>query len=384
MEWIESFLQERKRNNTLRILQPVFRKKKGYIYIDKKKYADFSSNDYLGLSSHPDIKKASIEAIKIFGTSSSASRLLSGDLLIHHVLEEKIADFKNKEAGIVFNSGYQTNVSVIGSLVEKRDAVFCDKYVHASIIDGIKLSSAKIYRFLHNDIDHLENLLKKERNKFKNALIITETIFSMDGDICPLKKIVELKNRYNCMIMVDEAHATGIFGKNGSGIVERDNLTENVDIIMGTFSKALGSFGAYIACSKQIKNYIINTCKGFIYSTALPPAVISANIKALEIVKKEPYRRNLLLENAEYFRKELIKRGFFVKGETQIVPLIIEDNNKLVETSRKLRKEGYWVFPIRYPTVPKGQERLRFSLNYYNNKTILKKLCNDISKYFKI
>ncbi len=384
MEWIKNFLQEREESGNLRKLHAISKRKNGYIYIGNKKYLDFSSNDYLGLSNHPEIKKASIEAIKQFGTSSSASRLLSGDLLIHHCLEEQTADFKNKEAALVFNSGYQANVSVINAIAEKQDVVFCDKFAHASIIDGIKISSGKIYRFLHNDIEHLKMLLEKERNKFKKALIITETVFSMDGDICPLKEIVELKNKYNLIIMVDEAHATGIFGKNGAGIVEKENLTEYIDIIMGTFSKAPGGFGAYIACSEEMKQYLINTCRGFIYSTSLPASIISANIKALQIIKKEPYRRKILLENAEYFRNIMKQKGFNIKGCTQIVPLIISDNKKAMEISKKLQKKGYWVFPIRHPTVPKGQERLRFSLNYYHNKTILKKLCDDISKYIKI
>ncbi|MCL5674817.1 MAG: 8-amino-7-oxononanoate synthase [Candidatus Omnitrophica bacterium] len=384
MEWIKSFLHEREKTGSLRVLQPADKKENGYVYIGEKKYLDFSSNDYLGLSTHPDMKKASIEAIKTFGTSVSGSRLLSGDFLIHHYLEEKIADFKNKESGLVFNSGYQANVGIIGSLPGKMDVIFCDKIAHASIIDGTRLSPAKTCRFLHNDMDHLEILLKKERNKFRNALVITETVFSMDGDVCPLKELVQLKNRYNCTLMVDEAHATGIFGRNGAGIVEKENLSENVDIIMGTFSKALGSFGAYIACSKKVKDYLVNVCRSFIYSTALPPSIVCANVMALEIVKKEPDRRKILLENAEYFRRTLKQKGFNVKGSTQIVPWIIGDSKKTVEAGRILQEEGYRVFPIRHPTVPKGQERLRFSLNYYHDKTILKKLCNDMSKHFKI
>ena len=298
MEKIESFLKDRKKDNLLRILRPASLRKKGFIYFKDKKYNDFCSNDYLGFSGHPAIKKASIKVTKKLGTSSSASRLLSGDSDIYHELEKKVATFKKKESALILNSGYQLNVGVINALYGKQDVIFSDRLNHASIIDGIMLSGAKFFRFQHNDLDHLKSLLKNNRKNFKQALIITESVFSMDGDRAPISGLVKLKEEYNCKMMVDEAHATGIFGKNGSGIVEEENLSERIELIMGTFSKALGSFGAYLACSERVKKYLINTCRSFIYSTALPPSVIAANIKSLELVKNEPVRRKTLLENA--------------------------------------------------------------------------------------
>ena len=378
MDGIEKFLKERKENNLLRVLRPADSRGEGKIYFKDKGYFDFSSNDYLGLSDHPGLKNASKRGIEKWGTSASASRLLSGDLELHHKLEEETATFKGKQSALVFNSGYQANVGIISALCKRGDAVFSDRLNHASIVDGILLSGARFFRFRHNDTDHLESLLKKERNKFRETLIITETIFSMDGDRCPLKEIVELKERYNCILMVDEAHATGIFGRCGSGVVEEEGLIKKVDLIMGTFSKALGSFGAYIAGSKKIKDYLINSSRSFIYSTALPPSVIAANLASLDLIKEEPFRRNKLLENSNYFRQELKKRGFNVRGSSQIVPLIPGDSEKTIGLSQELRNRGYWVLPIRPPTVPKGESRLRFSLTYHNTKEILERLINDI------
>ena len=378
MDGIEKFLQERRDDNLLRLLRPADSRREGKICFKDREYLDFSSNDYLGLSGHPEFKDASKEAMDKWGASASASRLLSGDLRLHHRLEEEIALFKGKESALVFNSGYQANVGIISALCEKGDIIFSDRLNHASIIDGIVLSGARFFRFRHNDTGHLEALLKKERDKFKRAVIITETIFSMDGDRCLLKEIVELKESYNCILMVDEANATGIFGGCGSGVAEEEGLTEKIDLIMGTFSKALGSFGAYVACARKITDYLINSSRSFIYSTALPPSVIAVNLAGLDLIKKEPFRRKKLLENSDYFRRELEKRGFSVRGSSQIIPLILGDSEKAINLSRELRNRGYWALPIRPPTVPAGEARLRFSLTYHHAKEMLEKLVDDI------
>lgn len=378
MAEIDELLKDREDAGLLRNLRPVSYRYKGRIAVEDKEYIDFSSNDYLGLSEHPRLIKSAKKAMDEFGASSSASRLLSGDFILHHKLEEKITQFKNKEAALIFNSGYQGNIGIISALYKKGDSIFSDRLNHASIIDGILLSGAKFFRFNHNDTGHLESLLKKERTGYKKALIITETVFSMDGDKCPLKDLVCLKEKYDSEIMVDEAHATGIFGKRGSGMVEEAGLTESVDFIMGTFGKALGSFGAYLAASKKVVFYLINTCRSFIYSTALPPSIISANLESIRLIEEEPNRRRNLLESAGYFRDALKTNGFNVKGDSQIVPVIIGDNLRAVEFARRLQEKGYWVLPIRPPTVPQGEARLRFSLTYYHTKEILQKLINDI------
>ena len=384
MDGIEKFLEQRRTSGLLRELRPANLRKDGAIFRNGEQLVDFSSNDYLGLASHPKLKEASKKAIEEFGTGSSASRLLSGDLTIHHELEEKIALFKGKERALVFNSGYQANVGIISSLYKEGDVIFSDKLNHASIMDGISLSGAKIFRFAHNDLNHLEALLKKSMGKFNDRLIVTETIFSMDGDRPPLKQMVELKGKYDCRIMVDEAHATGVFGKNGSGVVAEEELAEEIDFIIGTFGKALGSFGAYMAGSKRIIEYLINACRSFIYSTALPPCVIAANIAALEVIKEEPFRREVLLENAAYFRGELEKKGFEVRGSSQIVPLIVGDAKKAVVLSKRLEEKGYWSLPIRPPTVTEGQSRLRFSLSYCHDRTVLQKVVEETGKAFDV
>jgi len=381
--WVEKaiaeFLKSRTKEGILRVLNPADTRKEGNIFFDNKEYVDFSSNDYLGLSSHPALKAAAQTAMDKFGTGSCASRLLSGDLKIHHELEEKTALFKQKEAALVFNTGYQANTGIISSLFKKTDCIFLDKLSHASIIDGVLLSGARFFRFNHNDTDHLEVLLTKERKKFKNSLIISETVFSMDGDFAPLKDLARLKRKYDCKILVDEAHATGIFGKNGSGMAEAEGLTQEMDLIMGTFSKALGSFGAYIVCSQKIKDYLINSCRSFIYSTSLPPAVIAANIASLEIIKKEPIRRKTLLENARYFRDELKKQQLPVLGSSQIVPLVTGSTEKTLSLSKVLRERGFYILPIRPPTVAAGSARLRFSLTYHHTKDMLKKVAQCLN-----
>ena len=375
---IEEFLKKRKEDNLLRVLKPANYRGEGLRLVEGKEYIDLSSNDYLGFSTHPKLKRIAKEAIERLGVGSSASRLLSGDLDIYHQLEEKTADFKGKEKALIFNSGYQANLGIISAICNRGDVIFSDKLNHASIIDGIVLSGAKFFRYRHNDSNHLDQLLKQQRHKAKEALIISETIFSMDGDRSRLKELVGLKEKYNCKLIVDEAHATGIFGKNGTGVIEEESLVQGVDLIMGTFSKALGSFGGYVACSEILVNYLINTARSFIYSTALPPAVIATNLASLELVAEEPERREKLINNANYFRQSLKDLGFKVKGSSQIVPVIISDNQKVFKISEELQKKGYWVLPIRPPTVPTGESRLRFSLTVNHSKEILERLIKDL------
>lgn len=382
MEKIENFLREREKNHLIRFLNPADYRAPAGIFFNGKKYVDFSSNDYLGLSHHPALRDAAKQAVDKFGVGAGASRLLSGDLGICHRLEEKIAEFKRKPQALVFNSGYQANLGIISALCGKDDVIFFDRLDHASIIDGIVLSGSRMFRFAHNDMNHLDLLLKKERRKFKEAFIITETVFSMDGDKCRLTELVDLKEKYNCRLIVDEAHATGIFGARGSGVVEEMGLLEQVDLIMGAFSKALGSFGGYLAGEKRVMDYLINAARSFIYSTALPPAVIAVNLAGLDLIEKEPFRRRVLLESAEYFREKLRQKGFNVRGETQIVPLILGDNGEALRVSGKLQEQGYWARAVRPPTVPRREARVRFSIIYDHSKEILDRAVSDIEKCY--
>ncbi len=374
---VKKFLNERKQQGLLRSLTVVSSRDKGRICIDEKEYIDLSSNDYLGLSQHPEIIKKAREAA-LLGSGTAASRLMTGSTFLHNKLEERIAEFKGKPSALIFNSGYQANVGIISALLGKGDVVFSDRLNHASIVDGIRLSSAKLFRFKHNNATHLKELLERERHNYSNAFIITETVFSMDGDISPLKDIVLLKEKYDCMVMVDEAHATGIFGPNGSGIAQKEGVTDKIDIIMGTFSKALGSFGAYAAMSKELKIYLINTCRSFIYSTALPPAVIAANIAAIDVVKNEPYRGEALLANADHLRKRLTEEGFNVKGNSQIIPVMIGSNEDAVSVSEFLKRKGYWTLAVRPPTVPKGEARLRLSVCFHHDKKVIDRFIKEI------
>lgn len=378
MEWIANFLKQKETESSLRKLYPVSFRKDGKIRRCGKEYIDFSSNDYLGLAGHPKIAEAAKKALDEFGTGACASRLLSGDFDLHHVLEDRIAKLKNKESALVFNTGYQANLAIISSIYARSDAIFSDRLNHASIVDGILLSGARHFRFKHNDAEHLKMLLEKERNKFKKALVVTESVFSMDGDRAPLKELVELKRRHDCQLMVDEAHATGIYGQEGSGVIEEEGLSQDVDLVMGTFSKALGGFGSYIASSRKVAQYLINTARGFIYSTALPPAIIAANIASLKILKDEPHRRHELLQKVSYFRGALRNKGFEARGSSQIVPLIIGESKKAIEFAESLQEKGYWVMPIRPPTVPSAQARLRFSLSFNHDTQVLQRLINDI------
>ncbi|MBD3427289.1 MAG: 8-amino-7-oxononanoate synthase [Candidatus Omnitrophica bacterium] len=375
---IADHLKRLEEGSSLRSLTRLSPDKRGEIVVGPKRYVNLSSNDYLGLASHRSLAKAAQEALSPV-VSATASRLMTGSTELHHALEERTAIFKQKEAALVFNSGYQANVGIISSILGRGDCVFSDRLNHASIIDGIRLSGARLFRFRHNDPEHLECLLHEHRKEYRDALIVTETVFSMDGDVAPLKHILKLKKAYDCLLMVDEAHATGIFGPGGSGMTEQEGITGDVDIIMGTFSKALAGFGAYAAVSDIMRSYLINTCRSFIYSTALPPAVIASNIAAMEIIEKEPHRRRELLERADYLRKRLRDKGYTVFGRSQIIPLVVKENQRAVMLSDRLRKKGFWVMPVRPPTVPKNSARLRISVTYDHSRDVLDRLVEALS-----
>lgn len=378
MEWVEVFLQQREEQCLLRTLKGIERAGNGRVVIGEQEFTDFSSNDYLGLSGHPLLVEQSTYMAETYGVSSSASRLMSGDLTLHHTLERNTADFKGKEASLVFGSGYLANIGVIPAMVGKGDVVFSDSLNHASIVDGCTLSKAQVICFNHNDTEHLKYLLEVERAKFDKALIVAESVYSMDGDYAPLNELAELKERHNAYLMLDEAHATGIFGKNGSGLVEQEGLIDRVDLIMGTYGKALGSYGAYVAASQKLVDYLVNKARSFVYSTALPPSVIGASLAAMEVAQKEPSRRTLLLKNADYFRGALRARGLITTSCSQIVPILVGTNQKTMEVAHVLRESSIFALPIRPPTVTEGQSRIRFSLTIHHTREMLDKVTGII------
>jgi len=323
---------------------------------------NFCSNNYLGLADDPRLKEAAIEAIKKEGFGSGASRLVCGNMTSHIKLEEKLAHFKGAERCLLFSTGYMANVGIISSLFDREDVIFSDRLNHASIIDGILLSQAKLRRYPHNDMAALEDMLK-DTDGFKKKVIITDSVFSMDGDIALLDKIVDLARRYDCWVMVDEAHALGVLGKNGKGAVEHFGLEGQIDIQMGTLSKAAGSFGAYCAGSSKLIDYLINRARSFIYTTGLPPNVAAASVKAIEIIESEPKRHEQLWENTNFLKAGLKNLGFdTLQSRTPIIPIVVREPAVAVEFSRKLFEAGIFVSAIRPPTVPVNTARLRVTV----------------------
>lgn len=318
-----------------------------------------SSNNYLGIANHPALKHAAQHAIEEYGCSAGASRLISGHMTLHQQLETKIAAFKHAEAALVFPSGYHANVGTISALLGPGDTVFSDALNHASIIDGCRLSRAEINVFRHCDVTHLEELLA-ESPASGHRLIVTDSIFSMDGDVAPLAEIVALARRYDAWVMVDEAHGTGVFGARGAGLVDELGLEDDIDIHMGTLGKALGGFGAYVAGSHELIAWLINRARSFVFTTGIPPAVAATAMAALDIVTTEPERRRQLWDNATFLRDGLTALGYTV-GPTQspILPVIIGDATKTMTVASALLERGVWAHGIRPPTVPVGTSRLR-------------------------
>ena len=330
--------------------------------MDGKKVLMFSSNNYLGLANHPELKRASADAAWTYGTGSGASRLISGNMEIHQTLEKELALFKGTEKALLFSSGYHANLGVLSALAGEGDLILSDELNHASIVDGCRLSRAEVWVYQHVNMDSLRGLLQKS-SRFKNRLIVTDSVFSMDGDIAPLPDIVDLAERYSALVMVDDAHGTGVLGKNGKGVVEHFGLEGKVGIQMGTLGKALGSFGAYIAASEDLIHYLINKTRTLLYTTALPPSICGSVLAALKILSKHPELINQLKRNAVYFREGLKNLGYRIpEGETPILPLVLGDPSVTMDTAQRLFDEGIYVQGIRPPTVPEGTSRLRITL----------------------
>jgi 8-amino-7-oxononanoate synthase len=360
-KWIEEQLAALGEQHQLRSLATL-PETGGRVEWQGRKFINFSSNDYLDFLHRPELKKASIEAINTFGTGSGASRLVTGSLSIHDELETAIANHKGYPSALFFGSGFLTNIGVISALVGRNDLVLADRLVHASLIDAIRLSGARLVRFQHNDVNDLSRRLE-ENNPESKTLIITESVFSMDGDLAPLPEIANLANRSNAMLMVDEAHATGVFGPSGRGLVAQHNLQSFVTISMSTMSKALGGYGGTVACSSRMREWLINKARAFIYTTAPPPGVCGAAIAALQLLEREPELGAQLRKRAVLFRDVLHEKGFKTAGsESQIIPVLVGENKTALELSSALRDQGILVAAIRPPTVPAGTARLRFSI----------------------
>ncbi len=332
------------------------------VYMNGKKILMFGSNSYLGLTNHPELIEASISALKKYGTGASGSRLMNGNLDLHEELEEKLAQFVGKPAATVFSTGFQANVGAIPSLLRRNDYLVIDEKSHASIIEGSRLAFAKTLKYKHNDMQSLENILTKT-DKTKTTLIVTDGVFSMEGDVAPLNKIVELAEKYNASIMLDDAHGLGVMGVNGAGTASHFNLTDKTDIIMGTFSKSLASLGGFVASDKDTINYIKHNARALIFSAGIPPASAATVLKALEIIKAEPHRIEKLWENTKYAKKCLTDANFEIgNSEAPIIPIFVGEDIRTYAFASTLIRNGVYVNPVVHPAVELGKGILRFSL----------------------
>lgn len=361
-----------------RFLLPVARLlPRGRVLVGGRELLNLAANDYLGLSQDPRLVRAAQEAAADWGVGSGASRLISGTLALHQELEAEIAAWKGTEAAVIFNTGYMANVGVIAALMEQGGLILSDRLNHASIIDGMRLAGASFRRFGHRDLNQLEDLLKKAAGQ--RLLIVTDSVFSVDGDLAPLRELVELKEKYGAWLMIDEAHASGVFGPRGAGLAAELGLTDRIEIHLGTFSKALGSFGAYVAGSRVLIEYLHNRARSFIFSTALPPPVLGAIREAVRIVQEEAEPRTYLRQQAAAFRHRLQTAGFDTLGSaSQIVPVLLGDNARALEFAAALRDHGLFAVAIRPPTVPPGTARVRFSLSAVHAAADLAAAANTI------
>jgi glycine C-acetyltransferase len=332
---------------------------------DGRKVINLASNNYLGLCNHPKLEEAAIRAVREHGVGSGAVRTIAGTMRIHMELEEKIARFKNVEACVVFQSGFTANAGTVGSILGKDDFILSDELNHASIIDGARLSKAKIKVFRHKDVAHCEELLKEVENEPGKKLVITDGVFSMDGDIGPVDKLAALAEKYGAIMMVDDAHASGVLGRNGRGSVDHFNVHGKVDVQVGTLSKAIGALGGYVCGSRDLIDFLYHRARPFLFSTSHPPSVAATCIAAFDILENEPERIERLWANTSYFKQQLEDAGFDIGGrttpasETPIIPIILGDGRKTMDFSKALFEAGLMATGIAFPTVPEGKARVR-------------------------
>lgn len=370
MENIKKELENLRDKEQLRSIPDITSKSDGKIVINGKEYVNFASNDYLGISTKNNLREEFLKDNKSLLSSASA-RLLTGSATEYKELERTLAKIFNKEKALIFNTGYQANLGVISALIGRGDVVFSDKLNHASIIDGMKLASGDFIRYKHFDYDNLEKLLAEKRDNYKRAIIVSESVFSMDGDVADIDKLVELKKKYNCLLMIDEAHAFSAFGDTLAGV----SYGKDVDIITATLGKAIGSFGAFCVSNSNVIDYLINKARSFIFSTSIPPINIAWSnwllTAKIDFIKSQ---KNKLENLTEEVHKFLDNNGIKTPSSTHIIPIITGTNENTVKVSEKLRAEGFYIPAIRPPTVPKGTSRLRISLTADNKIEEFKKV----------
>ena len=357
---ISERLEELRESGLHRRLRMVESPQGPQVLLDGKAVMLLCSNDYLGLADHAQVRCAASDAAMHWGAGAGASRLVSGSMTVHAELERRLAEFKGKPSALLFGSGYLANTGVVSALAGRDEVVLSDELNHASIIDGCRLSRAETFVYRHRDTEHLEWGLRKARDRA--VLIVTDGVFSMDGDVAPLAELAELADRHGCRLMVDEAHATGCLGPGGRGSVAAAGLSDEVDVVMGTLGKALGSYGAYVCGNRELTEYLVNVCRPFIFSTALPPSVVLGAQRALELIQERPGRIERLHANADELRQGLREEGLEVSdSQTQIVPLVVGDAEAAMALCEGALERGVFAQAIRPPTVPPGTSRLRMT-----------------------
>ena len=360
LDFITQRLNELKEQGVYRKL-PVLESPSGpRCIVNGKNVINLSSNNYLGLANHPRLREAGKKAIDKWGMGAGAVRTIIGTMSIHEELEEKLAKFKHVEAVLVFQSGFTANAGAIPGIVDKGDVIISDELNHASIIDGCRLSKADVVRYKHSDMEDLERVINEVKDNYNIKLIITDGVFSMDGDIAKIPEIVELAEKYGCLTYVDDAHSSGVLGKSGQGSAHHFGLSDRVDVQIGTLSKAIGVVGGYVAGRRNLIDWLNHRGRPFLFSTAAPPAVAAACIEAINILSESTELTDRMWDNANHFKKKLNELGFNTgKSETPITPVITGDDRKAVELSKRLFEEGVFAQAIVFPTVPKGGARVR-------------------------
>ena len=371
-------IEELRRSGLHRRLRLVGGPQGPRVLLDGREVLLLCSNNYLGLAGHPRVRRAAAEAAMRWGAGAGASRLISGNMRPHRRLEERLAAFKRTESALLFGSGYLANMGTIGSLVRRGEVVFSDELNHASIIDGCRLSRAERFVYRHCDLEHLSWGLRQARSRA--SLIVTDGVFSMDGDVAPLQGLVQLARRHRCRLLVDEAHSTGALGPGGRGTVAEAGLTEEVDVVVGTLGKALGSYGAYVCASSEVTELLINSARQFIFSTALPPPSIGAATVALELLESRPDRVERLRRNSEVMRSELRAAGLEPgESRTQILPIVVGEAEAATALCEGALERGVFAQAIRPPTVPDGSSRLRLAVMSTHREAELRRAARTIA-----
>jgi 8-amino-7-oxononanoate synthase len=374
LSWIDGGLAELRQQGLCRSLAARKDSSPPSVVLDDQPLIQFASNDYLGLSADSRIARAAIAAVESSGWGSSSSPLILGHTANHQQLEERLAAFEGTEAALVFPSGFAANAGTIAALVGVGDLVLTDRKNHASLLDGCRLSRADVRVYGHGDCGDLARLLERS-GQHRRRLIVTDSLFSMDGDLAPLGELADLADRYDAMLLIDEAHATGVFGRRGRGVAEQLDVEHRIPIRVGTLSKALGGIGGFVAGSRSLIEWFVNRARPYVFSTASPPAAAAAALAALEIVVQEPERRTLLLERAAELRARLVEQGWNIgRSQSQIIPIVLGDVERAIALASALRRAGFLVPAIRPPTVPEGESCLRISLSYSHAPETIERL----------